>query len=161
MDFEMKSLEITKFTAQDLPAVSNFIAGLNQQPEHHIVYFGTTHEEVAHYLVEEQTIPAEESYLKARYCGKLVGVIGLEYDLELRRAWIEGPLVRGEYWDEIAAELHCQPGVVRYAFSQRIYEFLRHLTSRPIHKRFIAFQALLEYGILEYVPVTEIVAEEE
>lgn len=57
--------------------------------------------------------------------------------------------------DDIAADMHRQPALVRHALSQRIYEFLRLLSGRPVHKRFIAFQVLLEYGILEYVPVKE------
>ena len=54
--------------------------------------------------------------------------------------------------DDIAADMHRQPALVRHTLSQRIYEFLRLLSGRPVHKRFIAFQVLLEYGILEYVP---------
>jgi ribosomal protein S18 acetylase RimI-like enzyme len=79
---------------------------LNEQPEHHIVYFGTTPQEIEHYLLEEQSIPPEESYLKAYYDGELTGVIGLEYDLDLKRAWIEGPLIQGAHWVEIADELY-------------------------------------------------------
>jgi len=40
---------------------------------------------------------------------------------------------------------------VRHALSQEVYQFLTLLSGKPVNKRFMAFQVLLEYGILEYV----------
>lgn len=106
MDFDKKLLDIQKYQPSDLPVISRFIADLNKQPEHHIAYFGTTPDEIAHYLLEEQSIPPEESYLKAYYRGDMAGVIGLEYDLDIRRAWIEGPLIQPPHWKKIAEALY-------------------------------------------------------
>jgi len=94
------------FLSSDLPEVSRFIAALNSQPEHHIAYYGNTPDEIEYYLLEEQTIPPEESYLLARSDGNLAGVIGLEYDLELGRAWIEGPLISIQDWKNLAELLY-------------------------------------------------------
>lgn len=90
----------------NLPEVCRFIAGLNSQPEHHIAYYGTTPGEIEYYLLNEQTIPPEESYLLARSDDNLAGVIGLEYDLELGRAWIEGPLISIPDWESLAELLY-------------------------------------------------------
>ena len=106
MNFDIKFLDIQKYQDSDLTLIASFIAELNKQPEHHIAYFGTTLEEIQHYLLEEQSIPPEESYLKGFYKGEFAGVIGLEYDLNLKRAWIEGPLIQSPYWNEIAEELY-------------------------------------------------------
>src|SRR5258706_3261589 len=42
--------------------------------------------------------------------------------------------------------------LVRHDLSQRVYQFLTLLTGRTVNRQLLAFQALLEYGILEYVP---------
>ncbi len=54
--------------------------------------------------------------------------------------------------DELAEGMNRQSQVVRHDLSQEVYQFLTLLSGRPVRKRFIAFQVLLEYGILEYVP---------
>jgi hypothetical protein len=56
---------------------------------------------------------------------------------------------------DIAADMQCQTRQVRYDLSQRIYQFLGLLSGRSVHQRLLAFQVLLEYGILEYVPAKE------
>ncbi len=94
------------FLSSDLPEVCRFIAALNSQPEHHIAYYGTTLDEIEYYLLNEQTIPPEESYLLARSEDSLAGVIGLEYDLDLGRAWIEGPLISIPDWEGLAELLY-------------------------------------------------------
>jgi len=52
---------------------------------------------------------------------------------------------------ELSEEMIYPPSQVRYALSQRIYPFLSLLAGKTINKRFLAFQVLLEYGILEYI----------
>lgn len=106
MEFYRSKLSIHRYQACDLDEVSQFIAELNRESHHHIAYYGVTPAEIKYYLLEEQTIPPEESYLKAIYRDRLYGVIGLEYDLQLKRAWIEGPLVLDQFWGQIAGELY-------------------------------------------------------
>ena len=111
---------IRLYQSPDLHEVCQFVAGLNNQPEHHIAYFGISPGEIEYYLLEEQTIPPEESYLLAYSKGSLTGVIGLEYDLELGRAWIEGPLISNPEWNRLANLLYEQiveiipPGINDY-----------------------------------------------
>lgn len=86
--------------------VAAFIARLNNQSEHHIACHATEPRDVAHYLLEVHTPKPEESYLTGRLDGKLVAVLGVEYDLELKRAWFEGPFVDHPDWQQIAQRLY-------------------------------------------------------
>lgn len=54
--------------------------------------------------------------------------------------------------DEHAAGMNRPSQTVRHDLSQEVYQFLTMLSGKPVNKRFMAFQILLEYGILEYVP---------
>ncbi len=57
----------------------------------------------------------------------------------------------GDQTAELAEELNHSSPRGRYALSQRIYPFLSSLAGKTINNRFLAFQVLLEYGILEYI----------
>jgi DNA-binding NarL/FixJ family response regulator len=57
----------------------------------------------------------------------------------------------GEQTAELAEEMKHSSSRNRYALSQRIYPFLSLLSGKAINSRFLAFQVLLEYGILQYI----------
>lgn len=52
----------------------------------------------------------------------------------------------------LAKGMNRQSDLVRHDLSQHVYQFLTLLTGRTVNRQLLAFQALLEYGILEYVP---------
>jgi len=52
----------------------------------------------------------------------------------------------------LAQGMNRQSELVRHDLSQHVYQFLTLLAGRTVNRQFLAFQALLEYGILEYVP---------
>jgi len=54
--------------------------------------------------------------------------------------------------DELAVGMNRPSQLVRHDLSQEVYQFLTLLSGKRVNKRFVAFQVLLEYGILEYVP---------
>jgi len=54
--------------------------------------------------------------------------------------------------DELAVGMNRLSQLVRHDLSQEVYQFLTLLSGKRVNKRFVAFQVLLEYGILEYVP---------
>ena len=54
--------------------------------------------------------------------------------------------------NELAAGMNRPSEMVRHDLSQEIYQFLTLLSGNRVNKRIVAFQVLLEYGILEYVP---------
>jgi DNA-binding NarL/FixJ family response regulator len=57
----------------------------------------------------------------------------------------------GEQTAELTEEMKHSSSRNRYALSQRIYPFLSLLSGKAINSRFLAFQVLLEYGILQYI----------
>lgn len=59
----------------------------------------------------------------------------------------------GHEINDIAERVNRQSQMVRHDLSQRVYPFLALLSGRPVNKRFVAFQVLLERGILEYIPI--------
>jgi DNA-binding NarL/FixJ family response regulator len=52
---------------------------------------------------------------------------------------------------EIATKIHLRPITVRRELSERVYEFLELICGRPVPNRFVAWQVLQEYGVIEYV----------
>ena len=53
--------------------------------------------------------------------------------------------------EEIAQRVHLHQTTVRGILSERVYKFLRLISQRDISNRFLALQALQEYGVIEYV----------
>lgn len=81
-----------------------FIAGLNGHGEDHIGYFDTSFEDIARSL-RSLSLPVDEGFRLAIQDGQIVGVLGIEADPEIERAWIYGPLVRHPHWMAVADEL--------------------------------------------------------
>ena len=82
-----------------------FIAGLNGNDEDHIGYFDTSVEDIARAL-RSLALPVEEGFRLAIQDKEIVGVLGIEADIEIGRAWIYGPLVRHPQWMAIADQLY-------------------------------------------------------
>ena len=86
-------------------AMVAFIAGLNGNAEDHIGFFDTAAADIARSL-RELTLPVEEGFRLAIQDGQIVGVLGIEVDPEIGRAWIYGPLVRHPQWQAVADQLY-------------------------------------------------------
>lgn len=82
-----------------------FIVGLNGNTEDHIGYFETAADDIARSL-RELSVAVEEGFRLAIQDGQVVGVLGIEADLEIGRAWIYGPLVRHSQWMAVADQLY-------------------------------------------------------
>ena len=52
------------------------------------------------------SLPIDESFRLAIHSGQIVGVLGIETDPEIGRAWINGPLVRRLQWQAVADQLY-------------------------------------------------------
>ena len=78
-----------------------FIAGLNGNAEDHIGYFDTSVDDIARSL-RSLSLPVEEGFRLAIQDQEIVGVLGIEADPEIGRAWIYGPLVRHPQWMAVA-----------------------------------------------------------
>jgi GNAT superfamily N-acetyltransferase len=86
-------------------AMVAFIAGINGNAEDHIGFFDTTDEDIARSL-RGLTLPVEEGFRMALQDGEIAGVLGIEADPEVGRAWIYGPLVRHPQWMAVADQLY-------------------------------------------------------
>ena len=82
-----------------------FAARLNSDGAHHIGFFGEGEADVRASL-EECVIPIAEGFLLAYESDNLVGVFGVDADLEVDRAWLFGPLVEHADWHTLADELY-------------------------------------------------------
>jgi ribosomal protein S18 acetylase RimI-like enzyme len=82
----------------------NFIARMQVAKQHHIGYFGMEVDELFTYIQELEP-EWQETALLAYEEEKLVGLIVAEYDTELNRAWIHGPIVDHQKWHSVADTL--------------------------------------------------------
>jgi len=99
---------IIKPKNNDLDRISLFISRLQNHKESLIGYFDRTPDEIKLYL-EELEPGWKENTLMIEDDGKIIGIIIAEYDIELQRVWIHGPMVDVTDqidWDSIAVELY-------------------------------------------------------
>ncbi|MFX0113791.1 MAG: GNAT family N-acetyltransferase [Candidatus Hodarchaeota archaeon] len=98
-------MQIRKATPKQLHEIASFVSRLQTDNTHHICYFGTETSLIEQYL-EEQFEPAwHQSFLLTYEKDKLIGLLGVEYDATLGRAWLHGPMVDHKDWQTIADKL--------------------------------------------------------
>lgn len=83
----------------------NFITDLNSKGEHHIGFFGEGEADVRASLAE-CLIPPAEGFMMAYEGDLLVGILGVDADPEISRAWLFGPLIDHVDWHSIADQLY-------------------------------------------------------
>lgn len=95
---------IVKYQPQYLVELTEFVVKLNQQPNHHIGYFGTTNFEVNHAL--QRFFPSPEECIKlVLEENQIIGMLATDTDPDLERAWLYGPLINNIAWHHLAQEL--------------------------------------------------------
>jgi ribosomal protein S18 acetylase RimI-like enzyme len=95
-------MQIVAYQASDFDRVVEFITRLNGDSAHHIGYFDT---DVEHTL-DDLTPPLVEGMVLAVEGTALVGVLGLELDDQIGRAWLYGPLIDHPDWHPVADRLY-------------------------------------------------------
>jgi ribosomal protein S18 acetylase RimI-like enzyme len=90
-----------------LDELVNFVSHLNSDGIHHIGFFGEGEADIRASL-EECLIPPRDGFRMAYEDGRLVGIFGVDADLEVDRAWLFGPLVEHMDWHEIANLLYSE-----------------------------------------------------
>ena len=100
-----KTLNITPCNQERLEELIQFITRLNQEETHHIGYFGVGEAETRASL-DECLIPPAESFQLAYENNKLIGIFGVDADPEIGRAWLLGPIIEHEDWQNIADQLY-------------------------------------------------------
>jgi ribosomal protein S18 acetylase RimI-like enzyme len=98
-------MRILRGGAVDIETLVAFIARLNGDHAHHIGYFGTHPADITTTL-QALTPPLDEGFYLACDQDQLVGVLGVEVDVELGRAWLYGPLLDPAAPDTIADTLY-------------------------------------------------------
>jgi hypothetical protein len=81
-----------------------FVARLNSDGAHHIGYFGEGEADVRASLAE-CLIPPAEGFRMAYDGGHPVGVLGVDVDPEISRAWLFGPIIEHADWHLLADQL--------------------------------------------------------
>lgn len=92
----------------DLDRISSFISRLQKHKKTRIGYFDRTPDEIKLYL-EELEPGWKETTLMIEEEGRILGTIIAEYDIELQRVWIHGPMVDvidKIHWYSQAVELY-------------------------------------------------------
>lgn len=103
---------IIPYTSDRFDKLVAFVASLNADGAHHIGYFGTDPADIAH-GIRAADPPPEVGYRLAERDGRLVGVLGIEADAALGRAWLYGPLIDAPDWPALADQLYAavQPAI--------------------------------------------------
>jgi len=101
-------LQIIRPENNDLDRISLFISRQQNHKESLIGYFDREPDEIKLYL-EELEPGWKENTLMIEENGEIIGTIVAEYDVELQRVWIHGPMVDKTDqidWDSLAIELY-------------------------------------------------------
>lgn len=99
------NIENVHSDASHLEAIIHFVVRYNLQPHHHIGYFGASPADIEHTIRSLPSGP-EERFVLAYEDNVLVGLLGIDDDLEVGRAWLLGPIIIHSDWQEIAGELY-------------------------------------------------------
>lgn len=98
-------IEVRRVEPGELPEAIDFVIAQNADPARHVAYYGADAAEIRPYI-EGLTPPPLQGMFVARESGRLVGVLTLEYEVALARAWIHGPQVDPPTRVDVAAKLY-------------------------------------------------------
>lgn len=90
-----------------LDELVSFVSRLNSEGIHHIGFFGEGEADVRSSLAE-CIIPPGQGFRMAYEDDRIVGIFGVDSDLEIARAWLFGPLVEHVNWHEVADLLYAE-----------------------------------------------------
>lgn len=115
-------INIIHCTPEAFEPMVAFIASLNGNAEDHIGFFDTATDDIARSL-RGLTLPVEEGFRLAIQEGQIAGVLGIEADPEIGRAWIYGPLARHPHWMAVADLLYAAalPAVPQGIHHQQLF----------------------------------------
>jgi ribosomal protein S18 acetylase RimI-like enzyme len=129
--------------------LAEWLVQISQSPEQHCLHSWSGEnsdalwQQLLSYLDD-----AELCYVIAYWNYKMVGAMGSEYDEELDRAWLHGPHVTTEKWDDIASELYARLLEEMPACVTQLDAYLNIANVRG--RRFYARQGFKERGSFSY-----------
>jgi ribosomal protein S18 acetylase RimI-like enzyme len=99
------TLTILPCTTEDFDRLVSFVSQINPIAFHHIGYFGVTSEDIRS-SIKSLDVPYNEGFQMAYEGERLVGIMGADFDEDIGRAWLYGPLVVSGEWDLTADALY-------------------------------------------------------
>jgi ribosomal protein S18 acetylase RimI-like enzyme len=129
----MNAIEIGEATSEHFPGIARLIAAQNGTPEFQCIHSGEGYASILQTMRKWDDV-AEIAFAIAIQDGRLVGVLGSEFDRDLGRGWLWGPFALRQNWEELAADLlekllaMLPPSIRRLDFflniaNQRAYRF--------------------------------------
>lgn len=115
-------LRIIRCHPSRLDQLVAFVAAHNAAPEHHIGYFGLSADDVRQSILM-LNLRYDRGFRLALRGNHLVGVMGVDFDRELGRAWLYGPLVSDPEWVAVADALYdaAQKGIPAGIVEQQLF----------------------------------------
>lgn len=104
---EETSVKIIPLEDSNFDQGISFITRLNQIPAHKISYLGESEKEITEDLKVIQP-PEGYGFIVVSDDREIVGLFGVELDVELGRCWLFGPYVEHDNWDSIADLLYAE-----------------------------------------------------
>jgi hypothetical protein len=130
-------MRISRMQPDQLDEVAAFIARLQADPTHHIGFFGEREDDIAQYIQELE--PAgSDGFVLAYQDESVIGLLGVEADPEVKRAWLHGPIVDHHHWDAVADLLYqtvCQQVVPGYAVMHELVGDIANVHLRSFAER--------------------------
>lgn len=137
------TLRIIRCTARHLEKMLEFVSTYNPDGEHHIGYFGVTTEDIRQSVLM-LNLRYDRGFRLALEGGRLVGVMGIDFDKEIGRAWLYGPVGISTEWDTTADRLYA---AVSEAVPAGIREHEMFVDAQNENcRRFAARQAFANHG---------------
>ena len=100
----MSTTEIRRADRDDFAAIARLIAEQNETPESQCIGSGEGYDSILQTMVKWDQV-SEISFAIAVRDGHLMGVLGSEFDEDLGRGWLWGPLVVAQDWTGLASTL--------------------------------------------------------
>ncbi|WP_261129452.1 N-acetyltransferase [Bacillus sp. Marseille-Q3570] len=101
-------IQVRKAVENDLEIISSFIADRNRFKEHHIGYCGVDVAEIKYSLKHDfDDIPFEDSFVVASKGQEVVGIIGMDIDLQEKHGEVWGPFIKMQKkeWQAVAEDM--------------------------------------------------------
>jgi ribosomal protein S18 acetylase RimI-like enzyme len=100
----MNAIEIGQAQREHFSGIARLIAAQNELPESQCIHSGEGYEAILQTMRKWDDVD-EIAFAIATQEDRLVGVLGSEFDRDLRRGWLWGPFALTQNWEELAAAL--------------------------------------------------------
>ncbi len=128
----MNAMEIRQAQREHFPGIARLMAAQNELPESQCIHSGEGYEAILQTMHKWDDVD-EIAFAIALQDGRLVGVLGSEFDQDLGRGWLWGPFVLTQDWEELAAALLEKLLVLLPPAIRRLDFFLNMANERAYH----------------------------